>query len=476
MNTTSFFGDMLQTITDRGKRLLFSNPKVSAADPLTVMEQLCQSLLSSRGEASGMALARDVLGNWQMLPAEGKRNFLHLLVTRFGPDTERLEKAIAGYQQNPTAKTLLELHVSAEPLRQELIRRLNLAPNGTAALVRMRETLLGQKRESPDLEALDADFSHLFASWFNRGFLILKQVNWSTPADILEKIIRYEAVHHIGSWEELRMRLAPEDRRCFAFFHPQLADDPLIFVEVALTRHIPAAISEVLTEGRETVPAGEATTAVFYSISNCQEGLRGISFGNFLIKQVVEDLRREFPKLSTFATLSPVPGFAAWLAHERKAETSDILTRQDQKRLAILDSEDWADDDERVQALQPLLANAAAWYFLKARDRNGRVLDPVARFHLGNGARLEQLNLFGDRSRRAMRQSHGLMVNYLYKLDDIEVNHEAFAARGEVVAAPSVRRHLPTDRGVRALAPLDGAQSNSQKDHQVLNSNREFRA
>jgi malonyl-CoA decarboxylase len=476
MNTTSFLGDMLQTITDRGKRLLFSNPKVSTSDPLKVMEQLCDALLSSRGEASGMALARDVLVNWQMLDEGAKRDFLHLLVTRFGPDTQRLEKAIAAYQQDPTARTLLELHVAAEPLRQELIRRLNLAPNGTAALVRMRETLLGLKRESPDLEALDADFSHLFASWFNRGFLMLKQVNWSTPADILEKIIRYEAVHHIGSWEELRMRLAPEDRRCFAFFHPQLADDPLIFVEVALTRHMPAAISEVLTDGRETVPAGEATTAVFYSISNCQEGLRGISFGNFLIKQVVEDLRREFPKLSTFVTLSPVPGFSAWLSNERKAEASDILTRQDQERLAILDNDDWAEDSERVQALQPLLTSAAAWYFLKARDRNGRVLDPVARFHLGNGARLERLNLLGDRSPRAMRQSHGLMVNYLYKLDDIEANHEAFAARGEVVAAPLVRKYVPADRTVRALVPIAAPLPNNQQDQQVRKNSKEFRA
>ena len=256
----------------------------------------------------------------------------------------------------------------------------------------------------------------------------------------------------------------------------QLADDPLIFVEVALTRHMPAAISEVLTDGRETVPAGEATTAVFYSISNCQEGLRGISFGNFLIKQVVEDLRREFPKLSTFVTLSPVPGFAAWLSNERKAEASDILTRQDQERLAVLDNDDWAEDVERVQALQPLLTSAAAWYFLKARDRNGRVLDPVARFHLGNGARLERLNLLGDRSPRAMRQSHGLMVNYLYKLDDIEANHEAFAARGEVVAAPLVRKYVPADRTVRALVPIAAPLPNNQQDQQVRKNSKEFRA
>lgn len=472
MNTTSFFGDMLQSITDRGKRLLFSAPKENASDPLKAIRQQCDALLSSRGEASGMALARDILERWKLLGAEGQREFLQLLVDGFGPDTEKLNRAIDNYRQSPDPKALLTLHVAAEPLRQELIRRLNLAPGGTASLVRMRETLLQLKKQAPDLDALDADFSHLFASWFNRGFLMLKQINWSTPADILEKIIRYEAVHHIGSWEELRLRLAPEDRRCFAFFHPQLSDDPLIFVEVALTRHIPSSIAEVLQDEREHVLPSEATTAVFYSISNCQEGLRGISFGNFLIKQVVEDLRREFPKLNTFVTLSPVPGFAAWLAQERNSETSDLLSKAEQEQLALLDDPNWTQDGENARAVQPLLSSAAAWYFLKARDRNGRVVDPVARFHLGNGARLERLNFMGDTSPRAMKQSHGLMVNYLYKLDDIEANHEAFAARGEVVAAQSVRKLVP-DRPVRSLIPLPGAAATNDKQKE---NSKEFSA
>lgn len=474
MNSTSFFGDMLQSITDRGKRLLFSSPKESATDPLKAIKQQCDALLSSRGEASGMALARDIFERWKLLGSDAQRDFLQLLVDGFGPDTEKLNRAIENYRQSPGPKALLELHVAAEPLRQELIRRLNLAPGGTASLVRMRETLLRLKKQAPDLDALDADFSHLFASWFNRGFLMLKQINWSTPADILEKIIRYEAVHHIGSWEELRLRLAPEDRRCFAFFHPQLSDDPLIFVEVALTRHIPSSIAEVLQDERDHVPAAEATTAVFYSISNCQEGLRGISFGNFLIKQVVEDLRREFPKLSTFVTLSPVPGFAAWLAQQRTADVSDLFSKAEQAQLGVLDEPDWAQNDERARAVQPLLTSAAAWYFLRARDRNGRVVDPVARFHLGNGARLERLNLLGDTSPRALKQSHGLMVNYLYKLDDIEANHEAFAARGEVVAAQGVRKLVP-DRPARSLATPPGAASSNGNEKQKENS-KEFSA
>ncbi|SSC71535.1 unnamed protein product [Ciceribacter sp. T2.26MG-112.2] len=449
MNTTSFFGDMLQTITDRGRRFLSFGPREDEGDPLGHIEALCETLLSSRGEASGMALAKDILDRWQRFDPSMQREFMGMLLQRFGPRTERLEAAIESYRASQSPAALLELHVAAEPRRQELIRRLNLAPNGIATLVRMREALLKLKVDDPDLEAVDSDFAHLFGSWFNRGFLVLRPVSWSTPADILEKIIRYEAVHHIGGWEELRLRLAPEDRRCFAFFHPQLIDDPLIFVEVALTREIPGNIADLLKEDRGQIKAAEATTAVFYSISNCQEGLRGISFGNFLIKQVVEDLRRELPKLDTFVTLSPVPGFAGWLSRERQSEASEALTPAERSRLAVLDEPDWADRPDVVAAVQPVMTSAAAWYFLKARNSNGKVIDPVARFHLGNGARLERINFLGDRSPKAMRQAYGLMVNYLYKLDDIETNHEAFAGRGEVVAAQAIRRLVPPDRSVR---------------------------
>ncbi|MBW8448244.1 MAG: malonyl-CoA decarboxylase [Arenimonas sp.] len=476
MNRTSFFGDMLQTITDRGRRFLSLGPREDGGDPLGHIEALCETLLSSRGEASGMALAKDILDRWQRFDPPMQREFMEMLLQRFGPRTERLEAAIESYRADQSPAALLELHVAAEPRRQELIRRLNLAPNGIATLVEMRETLLRLKVDDPDLEAVDSDFAHLFGSWFNRGFLVLRPVSWSTPADILEKIIRYEAVHHIGGWEELRLRLAPEDRRCFAFFHPQLIDDPLIFVEVALTREIPGTISDLLQEDRAQIKAAEATTAVFYSISNCQEGLRGISFGNFLIKQVVEDLRRELPKLDTFVTLSPVPGFAGWLSRERSAEVSEALTQAERLRLAILDEPDWADRPEVVAAIQPVMTAAAAWYFLKARNPNGKIIDPVARFHLGNGARLERINFLGDRSPKAMRQAFGLMVNYLYKLDDIETNHEAFAGRGEVVAAQAIRRLVPADRSVRN--PVAAAPPSSSKplpvDAERKNANKEF--
>lgn len=456
MNTTSFFGDMLQTITERGRRLLSLGSKDHVGGGVAMVESLCETLLSSRGEASGMALAKDILDRWRRFDESGRRDFMRLLLLNFGPNAQRLERAIEGYRSDHSPKALLELHVAAEPRRQELIRRLNLAPGGTAALVHMREDLLRLKVDERDLDAVDADFAHLFGSWFNRGFLVLRPINWSTPADILEKIIKYEAVHHIGGWDELRRRLAPEDRRCFAFFHPQLIDEPLIFVEVALTRDIPSNIAELLREDRTPIPAGEATTAVFYSISNCQEGLRGISFGNFLIKQVVEDLKRASPRLDTFVTLSPVPGFAQWLADQRQSAAPDHISTTDLARLEGLDEPGWADDPHAVEALQPALTQAAASYFLKARDAKGRVIDPVARFHLGNGARLERINFLGDRSQRAMRQAHGLMVNYLYKLDEIESNHEAFAGRGEVVATQAIRRLVPADRPGRGLLPQAG--------------------
>lgn len=446
MSTSSIFSDMLQTISESGRRLL----SLSGWQPLQGndgkdLEEACENLLSRRGEASGMALARDILQRWERSDEGERRAFMTMLLEKFGPDSARLERAIEAYRAERTPQTLRELHDAAEPRRQELIRRLNLAPNGIATLVRMRETLLDLKREQPDLEAVDADFAHLFGSWFNRGFLMLTPIDWSTPANILEKIIRYEAVHEIRDWDELRRRLDPADRRCFAFFHPQLADEPLIFVEVALTKSISGSIDEVLDGGRATIRASEATTAVFYSISNCQKGLRGISFGNFLIKQVVEELRRDFPRLENFATLSPVPGFAAWLVEDQKAE-EPALAMLDQEALAYVEQPGWPDDPGLRAAVEAVLMPAAAYYLLKARNHRGLPVDPVSRFHLGNGARLERINFLADRSPRGMRQSHGIMVNYLYRLGDIEANHEAFVEHGELVSAPAVRRLLREER------------------------------
>jgi len=438
--TPSFLSDLLSTLTERGRALLRGTFSGNGETRLSHQEliQLGETLLSRRGEATGVALAHSLLAGYAAASIEDRASFLKSLADRFGPDHARLDAAIEAYRAGDTS-AISALHQASEPRRQELIRRLNLAPGGTAALVQMREALLALLGEDVDLRAVDRDFVHLFASWFNRGFLVLRRIDWTTPAHILEKIIRYEAVHAIENWDDLRNRLAPPDRRCYAFFHPQLVDEPLIFVEVALTKEIPDAIAPLLDLNRRAIAAQEATTAVFYSISNTQKGLGGISFGNFLIKQVVEELKQDLPNLQTFVTLSPVPGFAGWLNRERESDES-LFDAAQKDTLALLDTDGWWQDDESVERLRDVMLSAAAHYFLVARDARGRQIDPVARFHLGNGARLEQLNFAGDLSEKGLQQSHGLMVNYLYALDEIESNHEAFAEKGAVAAAPAIRK------------------------------------
>lgn len=432
----NFISELLQTITERGRDLL-ARARGQEEETLAGLLRLTGDLLKRRGEATGVALAESVLDRYARLPDEGRCAFLRHLANDFGPDRETLDRAIEAYRVDASELNALALHEAAEPRRQELIRRLNHAPGGTMALVRMREDLFRHEGAFPELRALDADFRHLFSSWFNRGFLVLRRIDWNTPANILEKIIRYEAVHAIQNWDDLRGRLEPPDRRCFAFFHPRLADEPLIFVEVALTQAMPDAIAPLLSPERHAIAAGDATAAVFYSISNCQKGLRGISFGNFLIKQVVEELRRELPRLTTFVTLSPVPDFARWLQQESERDPS-LLAPELRDALAALPARPEPPGED---LRQPLLA-AAAVYFTQAKAAGNQPRDSVARFHLGNGARLERLNWRGDLSPKGLAQAHGLMVNYLYRLDDIEENHEAFADRGEIIVSSDVRANL----------------------------------
>ena len=463
--STSFFSELLTTIADRGRSVLPRSWVGPASDGRAELVQLARDLVSRRGEASGVALAREIFERWDGLGSEERREFLIHLVEQFGPDTEQLAQSIADWQQDPSPHTLRQLSAAAEPRRQELIRRLNLAPGGTRRLVRLREEIARHEDAYPALAALDADFQHLFSSWFNRGFLVLRRIDWSTPANILEKIIRYEAVHAIHDWDDLRRRIEPPDRRLFAFFHPQMVDEPLIFVEVALTTSIPGAIEPLLKEDAAPVPIDQATTAVFYSISNCQDGLRGVSFGNFLIKQVVEDLKRELPGLKTFVTLSPVPGFAAWLGKERAAKSSAAVSAADRGVLKALDDPAWANRPAKsLEAVKEAVLAAAAHYFLVAKTARGRPVDPVARFHLGNGARLERLDFLGDMSAKGLAQSHGLMVNYLYVLDEIERNHEAFAEKGVVASAASVKAHLRAAASKPRLPLLSGPTSRPDLD------------
>jgi malonyl-CoA decarboxylase len=434
----AFFSDLLSTISERSRTLLRRREPADGKDDATGLLELCEALLSGRGEASGTAMAREVLDGYHDLDAKGRLAFFQELARQFGPDHERLKQAIESFRDRPSDADASDLHFASEPRRQELFRRLNRAPGGTGELVQMRADLLGLMNGRGELGALDRDVSHLLSSWFNRGFLVLRRIDWGTPANILEQIIRYEAVHEIRDWNDLRRRIDPADRRCYAFFHPAMPDAPLIFVEVALTETIPGAIAPLLAEQRQPVPVERARTAVFYSISNTQRGLGGISFGSFLIKQVVEELQRELPKLDNFVTLSPVPNFMPWLKEDKHVPVSD----DERKLLENLDRPDWFENAELAAQLRAVLEPLAAYYFLKARTSRGRLIDSVARFHLGNGARLERINWLGDLSPKGLRESAGIMVNYLYRLDDIEKNHEAYANEGEVVASSAVKKLL----------------------------------
>lgn len=401
----TILADLLSTMFERRYRSI--GPGRTSTRPI---ESLMDDLLGSAGETSEQALAQDILGQYASLDDSGKLDFLRHLAKDMNIDPETVRSALDAYEQAPSKLTYRAFMGAAEPQRQELVRRLNRVPGATGALVRMRADLLRLAGDDPDLAALDLDFRHLFMSWFNRGFLVLRPINWESPAHILEKIIAYEAVHAIHSWDDLRRRLQPQDRRCFAFFHPAMPDEPLIFVEVALTKGVPGSVQALLAEDRAALDPEACDTAVFYSISNCQAGLASISFGNSLIKQVAADLSSELDRVKSFVTLSPIPLLTKWAAQENIA---------------------MPDDPEARRAL-------AAYYLLKAKGRGDAPFDPVARFHLGNGALVHAVHADADASDNGAAQSGGVMVNYLYDLAQVAVNHENFAAKRKIVASSEV--------------------------------------
>ncbi|HSQ80032.1 MAG TPA: malonyl-CoA decarboxylase [Casimicrobiaceae bacterium] len=416
--------------------------------------QGCRKLLSERGEAAGVSLAKMTLDQYRELDKRNQARFFAALLAEFSPDPEQVLAASKAYAAEPSASHLMRLGVVAEPPRQELLRRLNRAPGGTVTILHMRERLLELLGEQRELEAVDADFRHLLSSWFNPGFLQIVRVDWHSPAYLLEQIIVHEAVHEIRGWNDLRRRLEV-DRRCFAFFHPALPDQPLIFVEVALIDRMPDAVSPLLDAQSASSDPGRATTAVFYSISNCQPGLRGVSLGNFLIKSVVEVLSREFPRLKVFCTLSPIPGFSAWLNRELKHSEADPTAPPARVRaLKAVAAElgadvariagDPADALGRLARLKEPLTALCATYLLHGGDEAEMVRDPVARFHLNNGARLERINWLANTSRRGLRESLGMMVNFLYEPRSIEANHDRFM-HGEIAASRQVRGHAQGD-------------------------------
>ncbi|MFM1895738.1 MAG: hypothetical protein RLZZ385_812 [Pseudomonadota bacterium] len=400
----------------------------------TTMAQLLDKIMGSSGEVSAMVVAREVLDRYKTFDAGQQLQFFQTLEQDFNADPARVRQAFHSYDSQPDSQHLQTLFAAAEPRRLELLRRLNQTAGATHDLVGMRADLLGFLKDHPQLAAVDRDFVRLFSSWFSRGFLVLQTINWSTSAAILERIIRYEAVHEIQDWEDLRRRIEPGNRRCFAFFHPALIDEPLIFVEVALSNHIPRAIQGILTDQGDSEAAEDYDTATFYSISNCQAGLKNISFGNFLIKQVVEELRSEFPAMKRFVTLSPMPGFRRWLEADDAGLAPPVAALRSTYRQQVNESDDPVTDSTELQQL-------AAHYLVNARS--GRApLDPVARFHLGNGARIHQLNPDADTSSNGRRQSLGMMVNYLYDLRSIERNHEQFMEEGRIDCSADILKLL----------------------------------
>ena len=405
----------------------------------------CRTLLSERGEAAGVSLARATLDLYAELDKKGQEGFFAALLAEFSPDPVAVLAASQAYAAERSAANLARLSIAAEPPRQELLRRLNRAPGGTASILRMRERLLQLQSGQRELEAVDWDFRHLLSSWFNPGFLQIVRVDWRTPAYLLEQIIAHEAVHEIRGWGDLRRRLEA-DGRCYAFFHPALPDEPLIFVEVALMNRMADTVAPLLDAQSASNDPGRATTAVFYSISNCQPGLRGVSLGNFLIKNVVDVLSREFPRLKMFCTLSPIPGFVAWLEPLLKGGGAQprALAQALKQVVDVIGTDvarftaDAANAVERLSPIQGPLTQLCATYLVQRAEVGEPVRDPVARFHLNNGAKLERINWLADTSKKGLRQSLGLMVNYLYESKAIEANHEKFVA-GEIVASRQVR-------------------------------------
>ena len=415
MQRNRFLGDILSTLFERRDTSL-------KADDTRDIYALCRALLSEEGEVAGQKLAAGILDRYRALTDEGKVAFFQMMNDALDIDAQALANLALHYADAPSTEVFKHLSRAAEPKRQELLRRLNQSPGATADLVGMRADLLRVLKGAPDLERTNLDFVHLLRSWFNRGFLVLKQINWDTPARILDKIVAYEAVHQISDLDDLRRRLYPPDRRCFAFFHPAMPDEPLIFVEVALSADTPSSIDAVLSETREPLESHEAKVAVFYSISNCQKGLSGISFGNLLIKQVVAELALEFPQLTHFVTLSPIPDLTRWL----RTQTDDPDCGDAAKAMLEVNA-----PPEDVQGL-------AARYLTIAKRDDGLPIDPVARFHLGNGAEIHDIHAGADSSEAGMAQSGGAMVNYLYDLSQTERNHEDFALNAGVAASKAV--------------------------------------
>ena len=427
--------NILNGIADAGEN--FIDDTLRRGTPLQKLKNLSLDLVSHKGVASGMALAREVVSAYQHLDKDERKAFFLWLAKDLGPDKKAVESAARAFLEHPGEEAVEALRKNTKSRRYKLFDRMNMAPDGTEAVVELRRDLMQELKKVPSLGVIDADLKELLKGWFNPGFLELRRIDWETEASILEKIIRYETVHNIASWNDLKIRLV-ENRRCFAFFHPALEDEPLIFVEVALTRGIASSMESLFDEGDEDPDRYD--TAIFYSINNCQKGLSGIPLGNFLIKRVVAEIEREFPSIRKFSSLSPVTGFSRWLVKQTQKKKPD-LPEMDKMMLMLLNKTDWHKDTRSISRLKKPLMQACAYYLLREKDRD-RPVNGVARFHFGNGAELYRINWMANPSPHGLEDSFGIMVNYRYNPKDIESNHEEYISRGKLAALKSVRALL----------------------------------
>ena len=430
--------DIISSIADVGKKIFKKKESIKKNDVDSIVS-LCDDLISNKGAAFGITVARDITELYQTLSEEKKILFFKKINEKYKPSFTKVNQAIDIYKNSQNEKTLSDLFRVSEGSRRELFRRMNMAPNGTAIIVSLREDLLRILKDNSDLIPLDNDLRHLFRAWFNPGFLKLEKITWNTKAAVLEKIIEYERVHQIKDMNELKRRLG-EDRRFFSYFHPALEDEPIIFVQVALTKGLGKSIQELL----KPTTAGEKKndTATFYSISNCQEGLSRVTLGNFLIKRVVYEIQEELPNIKNFGTLSPIPGFRDWFSYLEENKIKNILQNSKEQDISFLKSNDLKIGDKRIIESNNAIKKLVAHYIVNEKNHKGLPINEVSRFHLGNGAIVEDIVINANISEVGFRRSFGIMANYLYELKNIEENHENYINNKKVIISDKLKKYL----------------------------------
>ena len=428
---------IISSIADAGQKL-FSKKDIKKND-LDSIISLCDDLISHKGAAFGITVARDITELYQSLSSENKLLFFKKINDKYKPSFTNVNEAIENYTKSQNENTLSDLFKVSEGKRRELFRRMNMAPNGTAIIVALREDLLKILKDNKELSALDNDLRHLFRAWFNPGFLKLAKITWDTKAAVLEKIIKYERVHQMKDMNELKRRLG-EDRRFFSYFHPALEDEPIIFVQVALTKGLGKSIQELMKPSNHEKKTYD--TATFYSISNCQEGLSRVTLGNFLIKRVVYEIQEELPHIKNFGTLSPIPGFSEWFTYLEEPKIKSILANLKNQDVSFLRSQDLKLGDVRIIENKEALIKLVAHYIVNEKNQQGLPVNDVSRFHLGNGAIVEDIVINANVSEQGFKRSYGMMVNYLYELKNIEKNHEDYMNNNKVIVSDKIKKYL----------------------------------